>query len=75
MDAEHKAHIAELEAKALGILLEEWEERTQSLWAFSTTIVKRLEDAQKLLDETTNAWTVMNAIEDLVNVHEAIQKT
>lgn len=75
MDAEHKARIAELEAKALGTPSEEREERSQALWAFSTTIAQRLEDAHKLLDETTSAWTTINDIEDLVNVREAIQKT
>ena len=75
MDMEHKAHIVELEAKAPETPLVECEERAQALQAFLATIAKHLEDAQKLLDETTNAWTTMNNIEDLVNVHEAIQKT
>ena len=75
MDAEHKSCIAELEAKAPGTPSEEREEKAQAHRAFSATIAKQLEDAQKLLDETTNAWTVMNANEDLVNVHEAIHKT
>ena len=72
MDVEHKAHIIELEAKAPKTLSEEREERTQALRAFSTTIAKRLEDAQKLLDETINAWEAMNDIEDLVNVRKTI---
>ena len=74
MDAKYKARIAKLEAKALGTPLEEREERTQALQAFLATLAKHLEDAQKLLDETTNAWEAMNDIEDLVNVSEAIKK-
>lgn len=75
MDVEHKALIAELEAKAPETLPKEGKERTQALWAFLATIAKHLEDAQKLLDETTNASEVMIDIEDLVNVHKAIHKT
>ena len=75
MDMEHKSRITELEAKAPETSSEELKERTQALQAFSATIAKHLEDAQKLLDETTNAWATMNDIENMVNVHEAIQKT
>lgn len=74
MDAERKARIVELEANALGTPSEECEERTQAFQAFSTTIVKHLEDAQKLLDETTNTWTIMNDIKDPVNVPKQFRK-
>ena len=72
MDAEYKSRIAELEARGPTTPPKQWEERTKALKAFMTTIALHLEDTQKLLDNTTSTWSVMEEIEDLVVVREAL---
>ena len=74
MDADYKARITELEAWGSATTPEQCEERTKELKAFSATIALRLEDTQKLLDDTTSTWVAMEEIEDLVVVWEALQK-
>ena len=70
MDVEHKDRITKLETKSPTTSLEQREERTKELRAFTSTIALHLEDAQKLLDDTTTTWTTMEDIDDLVNVRE-----
>lgn len=72
MDAEHKACIVELEARGSTTPPDQRKERTKKLKAFATTIAWRIEDTQKLLDETTTTWATMEEIEDLVAIWKAL---
>lgn len=74
MDAEHKIHIAELEARAPGRPPEEREARVEELQGYADTIEVRLAEMQKLPDEATNTWTTMEDIDGLIDVREALQK-
>lgn len=59
MDAKYKARIVELEAREPTTPPEQPEVRIKEIKAASTTITLRLGDAQKLLDDATATWTVM----------------
>ena len=68
MDAEHKAHITEVEARGSATPPKQHEERTKDLKAFVVTIALCHKDTQKLLDDTTTTWATMEEFEDLVVV-------
>lgn len=68
MEEEYKARIVELEAKAPETPPKQHEARIAELRVFSTTIAIRLEDTQKLLEDTTSTWEAMEEIDELVAV-------
>ena len=74
MDAQHKARITELEARALGTPHEEHEARVLEMRNCATTIETRLVETHKLLDEATETWTTMDGIDGLNEVHGALHK-
>lgn len=74
MDVEHKARIAELEAKETETPPKEHEARVTELQGYATMIVLRIAETKKLLDDATTTWTTMEDIDDLVEVRVALQK-
>ena len=74
MDAEYKARIVELKAWEPVIPPEQRKARIEELKTASATIALWLIDAQKLLNNATATWTVMDQIPDLVIVHKQVQK-
>lgn len=74
MDAEHKACITESKAKEKETHPEEHKARVVELQGYATTIALRLAETQKLLDNSTTTWTIMEDIDDLVEVCVALQK-
>lgn len=75
MDAEYKAHIVELESREPVTPPEQREARIEELKNASATIMLHLEDAQKLLNDATTTWTMMEEIPNLVTIREQVQKT
>lgn len=52
----------------------ECEARDTELKGFATTIELRLAETQKLLDDTTSTWETMEDLDELIEVHRALQK-
>ena len=75
MDAEYKACIIEIKEKTLGTPAKEKEAWTQQQKGYADMVEVRIEEAQKLIDDATQAWTNMEDIEGLIKVWEQLQKT
>lgn len=75
MDAEHKARIAELETKTPGMSPVEKEAQTHELKGYVGMVEFHIEEAQKLINDASEAWTNMEDIEGLVKVREQLQTT
>lgn len=75
MDIQHKARIAELEAKAPGTPLVEKEAQTQALRSYAGIVEVHIKEAQKLINDAGEAWMHMEDIDDLVKVWEQLQAT
>ena len=73
MDAENKARIVELEARAPRMPPIECGARVAELQSCAATIETRLAETHKLLNETTETWITMEGIDGLKEVHEALQ--
>ena len=74
MEEEYKAYITELEAKEPVTPPKEHEARIIELKGFAATIELRLAETQNLLDDTTSTWKTMEDLDNLVEVHVALQK-
>ena len=74
MEEEYKACIVDLEAKDPVTPPKEREARITELKGYAATIELRLAETQKLLDDTTTAWTNMEDLDDLVEVCAMLQK-
>ena len=72
MDVEHKARIAELEARVPGMPPKEHKSWVAELQDYATTIETRLAETQKLLDEATETWTTMEDIAGLIESRKAL---
>ena len=57
MEEDHKAQIAELEARALGTPQVDKEARAEAFRLTVTQMTSRIDDAQSLLDEVTKTWS------------------
>lgn len=75
MDAKHKARIVELEDKSPGTPPMEKEARTQELKGYAGMVEVRIEEAQKLINDASEAWTNMEDIDGLVKVWQQLQTT
>ena len=73
MDAKHKAHIAELEAKTPETPPTVKEAWAQELKFYAGIVEVRIEEAQKLINDAGEAWTNMEDIGDLVKVRVQLQ--
>lgn len=74
MDAKHKVHIAELEARTLGTPLTIREAWVQDLRGYAEMVETHIAEAQQLLNDASQAWTNMDDINGLVEVRAALQK-
>ena len=74
MDAKHKAHIAELEARELETPPKEHKARVVELQGYAAMITLHLAETHKFLDEATTTWTNMEDLDDLVEVCVVLQK-
>ena len=75
MDEEYKAHIMEPETREPMMPPKQRDVRVEEHKATLAMIVLHLEDTQKLLDDTTYAWSTIEEIPDLMIVSEEVQKT
>ena len=75
MDVEHKARIAEIEARTPGMPPAVREVRVQELGGYAEMVETRVEEAQQLLNEASHTWANMEDIDGLIEVREALQKT
>lgn len=74
MDAEHKARVAELEARTPGTPPAERQARTQELRVYANMVEVRIEEAQQLINDASQAWTNTEDIDGLDEVRAALQK-
>ena len=75
MDVEHKAHIADLEARTPRTPLEVREACVEELKGYTEIVETHIVEAQQLLNEASHTWIKMEDIDGLVKVREALQKT
>ena len=70
MEAEHKDHTQELEARRPGTPPEDREKRREAIHNFLNVVAQHIEEAQKLLEDASTSWQAMDEIDDLVAVRD-----
>ena len=73
MEEDHKAQIAELEARALGTPEVDKEARAQAFRITSTHMKCRIDDAQSLLANATKTWSELEELPDRLDLQQSIQ--
>ena len=74
IEAEYKARIVELKARALGMPPAEHEAQVAELKGCAMTIDTRLVETPNLLDEAMQTWMTMDEIDGLIKVHASLKK-
>lgn len=75
MEAGHKDHIVELEARRPRTPPEDREKRKESIQGFAGDIAQCIEEAQKLLEDASTSWQAMDKFDDLFVVRNEIKET
>ena len=73
MEEDHKAQIAELEARAPGTPEADKEARAQAFQLTSTQMKCRIDDAQSLLDDAMKTWSELDELPDKLELQQSIQ--
>ena len=72
MEEDHKAQIAELEARAPGTPEAEKEARAQAFRITSTQVKCRIDDAESLLTDVTKTWSELDELPDRLELQQSI---
>ena len=73
MEEDHKAQIAELEARAPGTPQAEKEARAEAFRLTVTQMTSRIDDTQSLLDEATKTWSELEEPPKKLELQQSIQ--
>ena len=73
MEEDHKAQIAELEARAPSTPEADKEARAQAFRITSTQMKCRIDDADSLLADATNIWSELEELPDRLDLQQSIQ--
>ena len=74
MEEDHKAQIAELEARAPGTPQEDKEARVEAFRLISAQMKSRIDDAQSVLADAMNTWSELDEHPERVELQQSIQQ-
>ena len=74
MEEDHKAQIAELEARPPGTPQEKKEARVEAFQLTSTQMKSRIDDALSVLADATNTWSELDEPPEKVEIQQSIKQ-